>query len=42
MGTGLLSWGVKWPGREVDRSHPSSAMVDEWANSQLPQYAFIA
>jgi hypothetical protein len=42
MGTGILSRGLKWPGTEVERSRPPIAMVDEWANTQLPLCAFIA
>jgi hypothetical protein len=37
------SLGVKWPGREVDHSPPSSAEVkNEWSCTSTPPYAFMA
>jgi hypothetical protein len=42
MGTGALSLGVKWPGRESDNSPPSSAEVKECMELYLhSQYAFM-
>jgi hypothetical protein len=38
-----LYLGVKWPGREVDHSPPSSAEVkNAWSYTSTPQYAFMA
>jgi hypothetical protein len=40
MGTGGLSLGVKWPGREADHSPLSSAEVkNAWNYTPAPQYA---
>jgi hypothetical protein len=40
---GALSLGVKRPGREADRSPPSSAKVkNAWSYKSIPQYAFMA
>jgi hypothetical protein len=40
---GVLSPGVKRPGREADHSPPSSAEVkNAWSYTSTPQYAFIA
>jgi hypothetical protein len=33
---GALSLGVKWPGREADRSPPSSAEVNMWSYTSTP------
>jgi hypothetical protein len=38
-----LSPGVKWPGREADRSPPASAEVKKtWVYTCTPLYAFMA
>jgi hypothetical protein len=43
IGYRLSILGVKWPGREVDCSFPSSAVVkNEWSYTTLPPYAFVA
>jgi hypothetical protein len=43
MGTGAYSLGVKWPGREADRSSLSSAEVkNAWSYTSTPQYFFMA
>jgi hypothetical protein len=43
MGTGVLSPGVKRPGRETDHSPPISAEVKQtWAYTAIPPYAFMA
>jgi hypothetical protein len=40
---GILSLGVKWPGREADYSPPSSAEVkNAWSYTSTPQYVFMA
>jgi hypothetical protein len=40
---GALSLGVKRPGREADRSPPSSAEVKiAWSYTSAPQYVFMA
>jgi hypothetical protein len=40
---GVLSLGVKRPGREADHSHPSSAEVkNAWSYTSTPQYVFLA
>jgi hypothetical protein len=42
MGNRALSLGVKWPGRETDRSSPSSAEVkNSWSYTSTPQYIFM-
>jgi hypothetical protein len=39
---GALSLGVKRPGREADRSRPSSAEINNaWRYTSAPQYAFL-
>jgi hypothetical protein len=38
---GLLSVGVKWPGREADHTPPSSAEVSAWSYTSTPQSVFI-
>jgi hypothetical protein len=41
--SGVLSLGVKRPGREADHSLPSSAEVrNAWSYTYTPQYAFMA
>jgi hypothetical protein len=43
IGTGSFSSGLKRPGREADRSSPSSAEVKNvWRYTSTLQYAFIA
>jgi hypothetical protein len=43
MGAGVLSLGIKWPGREVDRSPPADAEVKKmWIYTSTSPYAFIA
>jgi hypothetical protein len=40
---GVLSLGIKWPGREADHSPPSSAEVKNgWSYTSIPQCAFMA
>jgi len=41
MGTRALSQGIKWPGREADRSPPSSAKVkNAWSYTSIPPIRF--
>jgi hypothetical protein len=43
LGSGVLSPGVKWPGREDDHSPPSSAEFKTmWIYTSTPPYAFMA
>jgi len=43
MGTGVLTPGVKRPGREADHSPPSTAEVKpEWSYTSTPQYIFMS
>jgi hypothetical protein len=43
MGTGALSPGVKWPGREADHSPQTNAEVKKtWIYTSTPPYAFMA
>jgi hypothetical protein len=37
VGSGVLSWRVKWQGHEVNHSHPPSAKVrNEWRYTSTP------
>jgi hypothetical protein len=43
MGTGVLSQGIKRPGREADHSPQASAEVkNAWIYTSTPPYAFMA
>ena len=43
MGTGVISQGLKRPGREADKSHSSSAeLKNKWISNYTPTYAFMA
>jgi hypothetical protein len=43
VGTGVLSPGLKWPGREADHSPPSSVAVKNGgATRPLPLHVFMA
>jgi hypothetical protein len=41
--TGVLSLGIKWPGREADHSLPSNAeLKNVWSYTSTPQHLFVA
>jgi hypothetical protein len=43
MSTGVLSWGVKWPGREANHSPPSSTETKNvWSYTSTPTYVWTA
>jgi len=43
MGTGVLSPGVKWPGREADHSPTYNAEVkNAWSYNSTSPYVFMA